>query len=210
MASGAPEFLMLGAGGHAKVLHGLLTAKNIALSGIIDPELARSGTKIWRGVPVLGDDDALLAMDVDRFVLVNGVGHTPRSTHRKEVYQRARQLGFRFPPIVHPTTWICATTFLGEGAQVMAGAVIQPDCHIGENSLVNTRSSIDHDCVIGDHTHIAPGSTICGDVQIGDDCFIGTGSTIIQGLRINDDSLIRAGTVVVKNPVTQVTSNSGL
>jgi sugar O-acyltransferase (sialic acid O-acetyltransferase NeuD family) len=210
MTTRTPEFLMLGAGGHAKVLHGLLSAKNITLSGVIDPELALAGTRSWRGIPVLGDDDALLAMDVDRFALVNGVGHTPRSTQRREVYRRARQLGFRFPPLVHPATWVCASTVLSDGVQIMAGAVIQPDCRIGENSLINTGSSVDHDCAIGDHTHIAPGVTICGNVRIGDDCFVGAGSTIIQGLRIVDDSLIRAGTVVIKKPVTQVTSQGGL
>jgi sugar O-acyltransferase (sialic acid O-acetyltransferase NeuD family) len=204
------EFLMLGAGGHAKVLHGLLAAKNITLSGVIDPELARTGVSFWRGVPVLGGDDALLSMDNERFLLVNGVGHLPRSTIRREVYLRARKCGFRFPALVHPAAWIGSGVVLNDGAQIMAGAVVQPDCHIGENSLVNTGSSIDHDCVIGDHTHLAPGVTLCGGVMVGNYSFIGAGSTIIQDIRLNDDSLIRAGTVVLKNSVTQMTSNSGL
>jgi sugar O-acyltransferase (sialic acid O-acetyltransferase NeuD family) len=209
MDNGRHTLVMLGAGGHAKVVQELLTANNMSLGGIIDPELDRTGVKIWRGIPVLGSDEVLLSMDTQQFLLVNGIGHLPRSVSRRQIYLKARELGFRFPALIHPSAWISSGVVMKDGAQIMAGVVIQPDSHIGENTLINTGVTVDHDCVIGDHTHIAPGATLCGDVSIGNGGFVGSGSTIIQGIQLGDDSLIRAGAVVVKNPSTQVTSNSG-
>lgn len=193
------RLIMLGAGGHASVLHALALSAGHRITGVCAPELAASGAATWRGVPVLGDDTALANMDPSGVGLINGVGQLVGSRARQTVYGRMKGSGFRFPALIHPTAWVADSVGLKDGVQVMAGVIIQPDSTIGENSIVNTNASIDHDCIIGRHVHIAPGATLCGGVSIGDGAFIGAGSTVIQNMAIGKDAIVGAGAVVIQD-----------
>jgi UDP-perosamine 4-acetyltransferase len=190
---------MMGAGGHAKVLHALALALGNTIVGVCDPLLARQGQTLWRGVPVLGGDEALEQFDPAAVGLINGIGQLAGNRVRQDVYTRLRDAGFVFPALVHPAAWVCDTAILAPGVQVMAGAIIQPDCCIGENSIINTRASVDHDCRIGAHVHIAPGAVLCGSIGIGDGVFIGSGANVIQGLMVGDSAVIGAGVSLTRN-----------
>ncbi|MGR3990984.1 acetyltransferase [Pseudomonas sp. 1121_17] len=190
--------VLLGAGGHAKVLFSLIKAAGRELLGVCDPGLAKAGASHWRGVPVLGGDDALKTLDPSTVGLVNGIGQLVGSGLRQRVYEEACADGFTFPVLIHPAAWVDDSVELGQGVQVMAGAIVQPDVRIGVNSVINTRASLDHDCVIAAHVHIAPGAVLCGGVVVAQGAFIGSGATLIQGVVICARSVVGAGTVVVR------------
>lgn len=191
--------VMVGAGGHAKVLHALALAAGHIIVGVCDPQLAEQGVSHWRGVAVLGDDEAIERLDPAAVGLINGVGQVVGSALRQTVYARLRRAGFCFPALLHPTAWVASCATLGQGVQVMAGAVIQPDCRIGENSIINTRAGVDHDCEIGAHVHIAPAATLCGSVRILDGAFVGAGATVIQGLVVAEGATVGAGVTLLRN-----------
>lgn len=191
--------LLLGAGGHAKVLLALLTALGQQVSGICDPVLARQNAKEWRGVPVLGDDDALAAVDPTSVGLVNGIGQTVGGTARRQLHERFKAMGFHFPSLVHPAAWVAAEARLADGVQVMAGAVVQPDCEISENVIINTCAGIDHDVLIGAHAHIAPGASVCGGAIVGAGAFVAAGATVIQGITVGEGAVVGAGVALVRN-----------
>jgi sugar O-acyltransferase (sialic acid O-acetyltransferase NeuD family) len=193
------RLVMLGAGGHARVLHALLVAGGHELAGVCDPGLATQGAQLWLGVPVLGADDALLKFSTCEVGVINGLGQLVGDCRRQELFGRFSGLGYTFPPLVHPAAWVAPGVVLAPGVQVMAGAVIQPNCSIGANTIVNTRAGIDHDSRIGAHVHIAPGATLCGGVAIDDGAFVGAGATIIQGIAIGAQAVIGAGAVVIRN-----------
>jgi UDP-perosamine 4-acetyltransferase len=199
MPAASRPLILLGAGGHASVLLALARAARLQVIGICDPQLAAAGTSSWRGLPVLGDDTYLGSIGPADADLINGIGATVRSLARRKIFEAMRGKGFRFPPLVHRSAWVDPEVVLGEGAQVMAGAVIQPGCRIGENSLVNTRAGIDHDAHIGAHVHIAPGVTLCGNVEVGDGAFVAAGATVVQGIRIGEGAIVGAGTTVVRD-----------
>jgi UDP-perosamine 4-acetyltransferase len=190
---------MIGAGGHAKVLHALAMALGHNIVGVCDPQLVQQGQSHWRGVPVLGGDEALAQFDPSTLGLINGIGQLVGSQARKAMYERLRQAGFSFPTLVHPAAWIAASATLAQGVQVMAGAVVQPDCCIGENSIINTHASIDHDCVIGAHVHIAPGATLCGGIRVLDGAFIAAGATLIQGVTVGLEAVVGAGSILMRD-----------
>lgn len=190
--------IVLGAGGHAKVLIDSLLAVSAIITGIADPDEKRLGTNVL-GIPVLGADDVVAGFSPSEVRLVNGLGSVGLPVNRQQLFEQFKELGYTFATIIHPSAVIAPDVVLGEGAQVMAGAVIQPGCIIGINTIINTRSSIDHDCTIGDHVHIAPGVILSGTVRTGSGVHIGTGATIIQGISIGDNCLVAAGTVVAKN-----------
>ncbi len=188
--------IILGAGGHAKVLIDTLLLRAVAITGIVDPDPKKHGTGIL-GVPVIGNDDVVHEHEPGAVLLVNGVGSIERPVLRKQLFDKFTARGFTFASVLHPSAVIAKDALLAEGVQVMAGAIIQPGCVIGRNSIINTRASVDHDCTIADHVHVAPGVTLSGGVSVGEQVHIGTGATVLQGVRIGRNSTIGAGAVVL-------------
>ena len=190
--------LVLGAGGHAKVVIDALQAMGAEVLGALDTDTAAHGTSLL-GVSVLGGDDQVQNHAPGDVALVNGVGSTEPSMRRKILYRQFVDAGYVFASVVHPSAVIGGDVDIADGAQVMAGAVIQPGCRIGENAILNTSSSVDHDCVIGAHVHIAPGAVLGGGITVGDGSHIGAGSSVIQNIHIGADVLVASGAAVVDN-----------
>jgi UDP-perosamine 4-acetyltransferase len=195
----ATAVVILGAGGHAKVLLSLLQAIGADVHGVCDPGLVAQSVTTWRGIAVLGGDEALESLDPASIGLVNGMGQVVGSSRRQALFEALSGKGFGFPALVHPAAWVDPSVVLEPGVQVMAGAVIQPDSTIGANTIVNTGARIDHDCIIGEHVHVAPGAVLCGGVKVARGAFIGAGSTTIQGVSIGESCIVGAGAVLVRN-----------
>lgn len=190
--------IIIGAGGHAKVLIDTLKLSGVEIIGILDALPETKGLSVF-GVEVLGNDERLSAFDTGSIELVNAVGSVSQPVVRKQVFDMSKIRGFRFATVIHPSAVISPHTELAEGVQIMAGAVVQPGCRVGCNVIINTRASVDHDCVIEDHVHIAPGVTLSGGVVVGECTHIGTGATVIQGVTIGKECHIAAGAVVIRN-----------
>lgn len=190
--------IVIGGGGHAKVLIDTLLLSNSIVLGYVAPADQREKTVL--GVKWIGDDESLLTEHAPESVqLVNGIGSVGVGTLRKKVYDRFKAAGFTFATVIHPSAILSPSAKLAEGVQVLAGVVVQAESSIGANTILNTRSSIDHDCVIGAHVHIAPGTVLSGGVAIGDGAHLGTGAVVIQGQTIGEGAVVGAGAVVVRN-----------
>lgn len=200
------KLVILGAGGHASVVLSLLRASGIEPLGVCDPLLVRNSVSVWQGLPVLGDDSYLDTCNPSDTALALGVGMTVGSDLRSRIYRHWRNKGFTFPALCHPTAWVAEDAGIDDGAQIMAGAVVQPRCIIGENTIVNTRASVDHDCVISADVHVAPGAVICGSVRVGRGAFVGAGAVLIQGIVIGNNSVIGAGATVIRDVPDEVTT----
>jgi sugar O-acyltransferase (sialic acid O-acetyltransferase NeuD family) len=190
--------IIIGAGGHAKVLIDALKRLGAPIRGISEHNPALINTELL-GVPVICNDGELKRYPPESVTLVNGLGAVMDTSLRREVFKRLKMLGYAFSQVIHPSAVISVNARLAEGVQVMAGAVIQPGATIAENTLINTRTSVDHDCQIGSHVHLAPGVTLCGSVEVGDSVHVGSGATVIQGIIIGPQSLVGAGTLVREN-----------
>lgn len=193
------KIIILGGGGHAKVLIDLIKIKrNFEIVGILDIQLVK-GTKVL-DVPVLGEDDILVDIFKEGVKMACiGVGSVKDNNIRSRLFDTAKHAGLEVPSLIHPNSFISRKSKIAEGVQVMAGAIIQTNTFIDENSIINTGAIIDHDCVIGKNTHVCPGVVIGGEVTIGDNSFIGAGVTIIQGVNIGNNAVVGVGAVVIKN-----------
>jgi sugar O-acyltransferase (sialic acid O-acetyltransferase NeuD family) len=190
--------ILLGSGGHAKVVKDTLTELGVKILGITDPD-PKSYGKVRIGLQVLGGDDYVTKHSTDTLKLVNGIGTIGRVIARRKVFEEFKRKGYEFLTVVHPSAILANDVILEEGVQVMAGAVIQPGVRIGRNVIINTRATIDHDCVIGDHSHIAPGATLSGNIHVGEAVHIGVGATVIQGINIGMESIVAGGAIVFEN-----------
>ncbi len=199
MNKAPPKLIVIGAGGHGKVLVDALLKMSLNVTGLADNNYRRLGYDQVLGVPILGDDSVVLAMAPGTVELVNGIGVIRASETRKSVFERFKTENFHFRTVVHPSAIVGSACTLGEGVQILAGAIIQPGCTIGDDTIVNTRASVDHDCNLGAHAHIAPGATLSGEVFIGNCAHIGTGASIIQQVKIGTGSTVAAGATVISD-----------
>ena len=188
--------IIIGAGGHARVLFDCLRLQGVNVLGMLDKAGAENGNF---ALPIIGDDNAISEYPSDTVELVNGLGSVGNMNLRTSIFLRFKKLGYRFRSVIHPSAIIAHDCELGEGVQVFAGAVINTGTKIAADTIVNTGAIVDHECIVGSHVHIAPGCTLSGGIHIGDGTHIGTGTKIIQGISIGNRALVAAGSVVVKN-----------
>jgi len=197
-AKSLDEIVVIGGGGHAKVVISILRKLNrYAILGYTD----RKDHGAVLGVPFLGSDRELnaLAAGGKTLAAVLGVGQVGLGEARCELWTKLRSelLSLSLPPIVSPDAIVNEEVSLGEGAVVMDGAVINDGTRIGRGAIVNTNSTIEHDVTLADWVHVAPGATISGGVTIGRFSMIGAGATVIEGINIEVGCMVGAGAVVV-------------
>lgn len=182
--------VVVGAGGHAKVVIATARAAGLAIAHVVDDDRARWGGLLL-GVPIAGPIGEVLADPRARAVLA--IGH---NATRRRLAHAAR---CRFVSAVHPSAIVDASVQLGDGSVIFAGAIIQPDAVIGAHAIVNTGASIDHDCVLGEAVHVAPGARLAGNVRLGDEAFLGIGAVVIPGIAIGARTIVGAGAAVVRD-----------
>ncbi len=190
--------LIMGAGGHGRVVAEAISASGQEVAGFLDPALSLQGTTI-EGVTVLGDDTILADWPPEKAAIAIGIGSTARTDARKAIYDRAKHQGYAIPVIIHPAAMVSVSAELSEGVQIMAGAIIQCRARIGENTICNSGTIIEHDCQIGRDCHVAPGVVLSGAVKVGEGSHIGTGAVVIQGVCIGRNVTVGAGAVVIRD-----------
>lgn len=189
-------FIVLGGGGHARVVIHSLQALGYRVSGYTAPR----DLGVQRGIPYLGDDRGLRrGVEVTNMSMALGIGKVTIQSPRLQLMDTLRAEGFHFPPIVSARAVVHDDVVLGAGSVVFDGAVVVTGTRMGLACIVNTSATVDHDCELGDDVHVAPGATLSGGVRVGKRSLIGTGARIIQGVSIACDCLIAAGATVVRD-----------
>lgn len=187
--------VVVGGGGHAKVVLDVLLSAGIPVAGFTDP--GRTLGERIGAVPCLGDDTSwpsLLAQGTREAIVALG-----DNARRRQAGIALRKLGFQLINAIHPNAVISPSAALGSGIACMPGAIVNAFATIGDDSIVNTSASIDHDCRIGSGVHVAPGCHLAGSVEVGDLALLGVGSTIGRGrpLRIGIGAIVGVGSVVI-------------
>lgn len=180
--------IIIGAGGHAKVIADIVIKCGDHLMGYLDDNA--DGTVA--GVPVLGKicDAAGFAAQAE-FVI--GIGD---NGVRKQI---ALQQPLQWYTALHPSAQIAFDVKLEAGTVVMANAVINTSAVIGRHCIINTGAVIEHDNQVADYVHVSPGAVLCGTVQVGEGSHIGAGATVKNNIKICNNTVIGCGGVVVKN-----------
>ncbi|RTR05332.1 NeuD/PglB/VioB family sugar acetyltransferase [Halomonas nitroreducens] len=190
------DFLVIGGGGHARVLIYTLKALGHDVRGYT--ALADEGELVQ--TPYLGNDDVLASLHVMLpSCAALGVGKTVIESERLALFEKIQAVGIRLPPVVSAGALCHAGVCLGDGTVVLDGAVVVVGSQLGRACIINTNATVDHDCVLGDDVHVAPGATLSGGVEVGDHCMIGTGANLIHAVRVCADCMIGAGATVIQD-----------
>ena len=200
-----PSILILGAGGHARVVADILLRAHeqaeqgaegdnstLLPAGFVDDDPDLAGTTIL-GLPVVGSIDRLGDIEHDAVIVAVGDNHA-----RARIFSRMEAAGERIANAIHPGAVVAPDVLLGQGVMVCAGVVVNTGAVIGDDVILNTGCTVDHHNEIGPHAHLAPGVHLGGHVRVGEGALTGIGSTAIPGASIGDWAIVGAGSVVTK------------
>lgn len=193
--------LILGGGGHAKVLLEALSGReDVRVLGILDRSRSLWGELVLN-TPVLGGDELLPGLTARGGItlFVVGVGGVAHNGPRRALFEMGLAHGLTPLEVVHPQAMVSPWAALGRACQVLAGATICAGAQLGLHVLSNTGSVIEHDCRVEDHAHIASGAVLCGGVWVGPMAHVGAGAVVLQGRSIGSGAVVGAGAVVTRD-----------
>jgi UDP-perosamine 4-acetyltransferase len=187
--------LIIGAGGHARVVYEILHSDlNADLMAFVDNSPRGSQEEIM-GVPVIGPHGVVEDQIEDGAKGVSiAVGDNEiRANH----YEKFTDMGLTPINAVHDNAHISPNASIRHGVVIQSSAEVMTNSVIGDNSIINTGAIVEHETTVGDHTHIGPGTTIAGRVDIEDGVDIGMGCDIKEHVHIGENAVVGAGSVVL-------------
>jgi sugar O-acyltransferase (sialic acid O-acetyltransferase NeuD family) len=194
---GERKILVYGASGHGKVVIDILLELGVpGVLGFVDDGRDRQGRTV-AGFPVLGDGEWLRA-EAARAPLAVALGIGDNRA-RQRVAERCVGLGAALVTAIHPRAMVSRLASVGDGAVVMAGAVVNPDAAVGRGVIVNTGAVIEHDVSLGDFSHVSPGAALGGAAKVGALSHIGLGASVLPGVAIGARVVVGAGATVTRD-----------
>lgn len=189
------DVIIIGAGGHAKVIADIIYESGDNLIGFLDDNLANKGKEIYLGKKVIGTTKDIEIYNKNYFII--GIGN---NSIRKKINN---ENNLKLYTAIHPSAIIAEDVKIGTGSVIMAGVVINPGTVIGKNCIINTCSSLDHDNLLEDYVHISPGAHLAGTVTIKEGTWICTGAIVKNNITIGKNNIIGAGGVVIKDIIEE-------
>ena len=195
------SLIVLGAGGHAKVVIEILMEMGYQIDFCIG---GHDSVDKCMDITVLKGDEHLYRLRDEGYSLIfPAIGE---NNLREKLANFALGLGYELVNAISPSSSISQSAILGKGIAIMAGVIVNAECEIKDLVILNTGASIDHDCYIGSCTHIAPQCALAGNVKIGKNTFLGIGTNVIPNINIGDNTIVGAGGVVVSDIPSYVTA----
>lgn len=175
------KVIIIGAGGHGRVIGDIVHANGDKFLGFIDDDLCKN---------VLGS-----ISDYDKYSdaeFIIGIGNA-------EIREKISDIPVKWYTAIHPSAIVPPTAVIEEGTAVMPNSVINADSTIGRHSIINSSAVVEHDNKIDDFVHIYVGAKLGGNVSIGKKTWVGIGATVINNISICENCMIGAGAVVVRS-----------
>jgi sugar O-acyltransferase (sialic acid O-acetyltransferase NeuD family) len=187
--------VVLGAGGHGKVVADILMAMGRPPLGFLDTNKP-VGTLVL-GLPVLGDEDWLAT---NRAAAALGIGD---NATRERLAAGVLERGASLISAIHPRAVVASSAKIADGVVIAALAVVNPDATIERGVIVNTGAIVEHDCVIGAFAHLATNATTGGGCNVGGLTLLGSGATMLPYTRVGDRSVIGSHALVSRDIPSQ-------
>jgi sugar O-acyltransferase (sialic acid O-acetyltransferase NeuD family) len=194
---GLRPVVIFGAGSFAEVAAAYLAkdSPREVTAFTIDGEYVRSD-KV-SGLPVIAWEDLLESHPPDRVDLLIALGYQGVNRIRREIYERCKQLGYRFVTYVSSRAMTMTDLPIGENTFVFEANVLQPFVAVGDNVILWSGNHIGHHSRIENHCFIASHAVVSGHVTIGEECFVGVNATFRDGIDVGPRCVVGAGAVVL-------------
>lgn len=191
--SDARPVLVLGAGGHGRVVVQALRSAGRIVAGFLDDDRARVGTQV-DGCGVLGtSEDAPRLVAEFGAALIVGIGDNAQRAKRQRGFEAG---GLPLTVAIDHSAVVAPEVEIGAGSVILPGAVVNTGSRLGAGCVVNTSASLDHDTVLGDYVHLSPGVITSGGVSVGGYAWLGAGAIVMPGLNVGERAVVGAGALV--------------
>lgn len=148
------RLLILGAGGHGKVV------REVALS-ICD----KNQRALYEVVDFLDDqsENAIgKIMELKNFRgeysdVFCGIGN---NTIRQRLLNKAKELCFHIPVLIHPSAYISPSSKIEAGTVVEPKAIVNANTVVGRGCIISVGAILDHDVELGEFVHVNTGAIV--------------------------------------------------
>jgi UDP-perosamine 4-acetyltransferase len=198
------DVVIVGAGGHGKVVFDILRAAGTFTAvAFLDANENLHKSSV-AGLQVAGHLNVipkLKAKGVRGAIVAIGDNRV-----RASYTQKLAAAGLELINAIHPSAVISPTATLGKNIVIAAGAIVCTDAKIADSAIINTAAVVDHECDIGQAVHICPGVHLAGRVTVGAFAMVGIGANVLPCLRIGENATVGGGALVRKDVMTGATA----
>jgi len=188
--SNKKPLVLLGTGGYAIELSGLLIDDGWLVKGFIGPKPVRELPGSWLG------QDTILEEIVEEVGILIAIGD-PEIREKMAKWLEGKD--WQQESFIHSKSFVSQQVKISEGCVIYPNSTIHSKVTLGRGVLINSNSTIGHETNIGDFSNIGPGVSIGGCCKFGKKTYVGIGATTIENLTIVDEVLIGAGATLVSD-----------
>jgi sugar O-acyltransferase (sialic acid O-acetyltransferase NeuD family) len=192
-----PGVVLYGGTGQAKIVRPIIERFGSTVVAVIDDTAGLAPP--FADVPLLHGYEAFKEWTAARERGTLGFSITignPNGRVRVRLHDRLLADGLEPVTLAHPTAFIDRDVIIGEGCQIMAGAIICTESRIGRQCIINTKASVDHEAVLDEGCEVAPGATLCGIVHMKEGAWVCAGATVLPRITIGAGAIVGAGALV--------------
>lgn len=182
------KVVIIGAGGHGKVIADVVRAAGETVLGFLDddPIKEHCGSD-----PILGVIADAASFSDCVFLLAIGNNAVRR--------RLAESMDLPWYTAIHPSAILSPSAVVGEGSVILPNAVVNAEATIGRHCIINTAAVVEHENEIADYVHLSPAVALGGQVIVGAQTHIGIGACVRNNIRICANCTVGAGAVVVND-----------
>lgn len=159
-----PSVVIIGAGGHGKVVYDALIVQNkYEVVGFVD-SILQVNTNVIADAKVICTQQNIESLIGKVVYIIVAIGNNEA---RAKVYSSLKTL-FKPAIVIHPSSVIGTEVNIGEGSVILANAVVNARASIGENTIINSAVVLDHDCRIGNHAYLKLGTIVANNMVVKD------------------------------------------
>lgn len=181
------SLILIGAGGHAKVVYDSAVKSKLNPIGFIDDNVDE-----FLGLKKISENSFLSNSKEYTAIITFGAVTEDAAIRRHNLYLHYKSQEVKFISALDPTASISSLAKIGGGVVIFPNAVVNASSQIEENVIINTAAVIEHDVKIGAGSHICPGAMVLGGAEIGNNCIIGAGAVILPYNKVEASTLVPA------------------
>jgi len=148
------------------------------------------------GLPLLPFSKIEMKFSPKEYSFFCAVGQRELNSIRKDVYLKAKALGYSMASYISSKSDIANNVKIGEHCYI-DDIKICPHARIGNNCFIH--SNISHHTKVEEHCFISANVSMGGIVSISEQTFIGLNSTIRDNIIIGERCIIGAGSIIMHN-----------
>ncbi len=176
-----PKIVIVGAGGHAKIVCDLILKLNTyELVGFVDIAInAHSNQPLdanfYLDYKIIATQNSLSELENKCEFFIVAIG----DNIKRKLY--FIELGEILKPVslIHPTAIISTSAKIGIGTVVLANSIVNSNSVINENCIINSNVVIDNDCNIDSHVYLKMGTLVGNNSHIQQQFTSEMGQTIL-------------------------------